>query len=129
MHESLFYQEYDCPLSSPLKLHKDSPEKREYPPIVFTYHNNSRSSQGRFEQGIYNYEPVIQGLIEAGITSENVNFFVEAIKKSDAITTVSESFGIESQDMSRGEGVSFAAREAAQAGKLTGIINGSNPHS
>ncbi|CDR33362.1 glycogen/starch synthase [Criblamydia sequanensis] len=112
-----------------LKLHNDSPEKRDYPPIVFTYHNNSRMAQGRFEQGIYNYEPVIQGLIQAGIASENVNFFVEAIKKSDAITTVSESFGIESQDMSRGEGVSFAAREAAQAGKLTGIINGSNPHS
>lgn len=111
-----------------LKLHKDSYEKKEVPPIVFTYHNNSRAAQGRFGQGIYNYEPVIQGLIEAGIATENINVFVETIHKADAITTVSETFGIESQDMRRGEGVSFATREAAEAGKLTGIINGSNPH-
>jgi alpha-1,4-glucan:alpha-1,4-glucan 6-glycosyltransferase len=111
-----------------LKLHKDVLEEKEVPPIVFTYHNNSRVAQGRFGQGIYNYGPVIQGLLEAGISTENVNAFVETIKKADAITTVSETFGIESQDMRRGEGVSFAAREAAEAGKLTGIINGSNPH-
>lgn len=113
-----------------LKLHKDNAQKKDdIPPIVFTYHNNSRGSQGRFAGGIYNYEPVIQGLIESGMASENVNAFVEVIKKADAVTTVSETFGIESQDMSHGEGVSFATREAAEAGKLTGIINGSNPHS
>lgn len=113
-----------------LKLYQDSKEnEEEIPPIVFTYHNNSRASQGRFAAGIYNYDPVIQGLIEAGIATENINVFVEVIKKADAVTTVSETFGIESQEILSGEGVSFAAREAAESGKLTGIINGSNPHS
>ncbi len=113
-----------------LKLQKSKAWREgSIPPIVFTYHNNSRAAQGRFISGIYNYDSIIQGLIEAGIATENVNVFVETLKKADAITTVSETFGIESQDMRQGEGVSFAARAAAEAGKLTGIINGSNPKS
>lgn len=115
-----------------LKLIKDDPEKwekGETPPIVFTYHNNSRAAQGRYGQGIYNYQPVIQGLIEAGFGVENLNVFVEVLNKVDAITTVSETFGVESQEMETGEGVSFATRDAASKGKLTGIVNGSNPHS
>jgi len=53
--------------------------------------------------------------------------FVQAVKMSDAVTTVSETFGLESQDSKLGEGVSFAVREAAKVGKLVGIINGTNP--
>lgn len=115
-----------------LKLHKDDPKgwkDEKIPPIVFSYHNNSRAAQGRFGQGIYNYAPVVQGLIESGITTEHMNAFVEVMRRADAVTTVSETFGVESQDMSTGEGVSFATREAAAQGKLTGIIHGSNPHS
>lgn len=110
-----------------LKLHQNTPQK-DIPPIVFTFHNNGRASQG-FGQGAYNYDPVIQGLIKTGIATENLNIFVETLKKADAITTVSETYGLESQDLARGEGVSFATREVAEMGKMTGIINGSNPHS
>ncbi|WP_158227795.1 glycogen/starch synthase [Estrella lausannensis] len=116
-----------------LKLKKENPKNWKtgtVPPIVFTYHNNSRGAQGRLSSsGIYNYDSVVQGLIEAGIASEKVNVFAEVLKVADCVTTVSETFAIESQEVETGEGVSFAVREAARMGKLTGIINGSNPHS
>ena len=114
-----------------LRLKSDDPqawEEKKIPPVVFTYHNNNRMAQGRFGQGVYNYNPVIQGLIQAGIATKEMNVFVETIKVADAVTTVSETFGIESQQAEKGEGISFAIREAAESGKLTGVINGSNPN-
>lgn len=97
------------------------------PPVVFTYHNNSRAAQGRFASGVYNYSPMVQGLVKAGIAAQGTNVFVDTIQIADAVTTVSETFGIESQQVSKGEGISFAIRDAAKSGKLTGVINGSNP--
>lgn len=113
-----------------LRLKSDDPQAwrdKKIPPIVFTYHNNNRMAQGRFGQGVYNYNPVIQGLIQAGIATKEMNIFVETVKSADAVTTVSETFGIESQQHEKGEGIAFAIREAAESGKLTGVINGSNP--
>lgn len=101
-------------------------QNRTIAPIVFTYHNNQRAAQGRLFHNQYNYEPVMQGLRQAGIGSTNVNLMVDAIKNADAVTTVSNSFAYESQSTDRGEGVSFAIREAARDGKLRGIVNGTN---
>lgn len=109
------------------KDHLKAWEEGKTPPIVFTFHNNSRAAQGRFAGCPYNYEPIAQGLVEAGIASENINAFVETLRIADCVTTVSPTFAIESQSVDTGEGVSFATREAASQGKLFGVINGSNP--
>ncbi len=102
-------------------------QNKEIAPIVFTYHNNQRmSAQGRYFHDIYNYEPVMQALQQAGITSQNINLMVEAVKKADSITTVSNSFAVESQSIEMGEGISFAMRDAAKEEKLHGIVNGTD---
>ena len=101
-------------------------QKREIAPIVFTYHNNQRMAQGRYFSQVYNYEPIIQSLRRNAIATQNVNLMVDAVKNADAVTTVSGSFAIESQSIERGEGVSFAIREAARTGKLSGVLNGTN---
>lgn len=106
---------------------KDTNDKR--PRIVMTYHNNGLAAQGEYRSSIYNYSPSIQGLVNAGIASQGTNVFVEMIRASDAVTTVSEKFAVESQRLASGAGVSYPVREAAEQGRLTGIINGSNPHS
>lgn len=113
-----------------LKLKKDHEEEwkeGKIPPVLFTYHNNNRSSQGRICMGAYSYDPVIKGYQDHGITDNHDNLFVKTLMLSDAVTTVSERFGIESQTVDYGEGVGFAVKQAAKVGKLTGIINGTNP--
>lgn len=112
-----------------LKLSKEHPEEwaeGKIPPTVFTFHNNNRSAQGRNMAGIYNYDPVIKALDNAGITTNNGNLFIETLDIADAVTTVSETFAKESQQPDLGEGISFAVRTAAKVGKLTGIVNGIN---
>ena len=109
------------------KDHLHEWEEGKTPPIVFTFHNNSRAAQGRYFQSVYNYDPIIQGLIQAGIASENLNAFVETLQIADSATTVSPTFALECQAVDSGEGISFATRDAAEKGKLFGIINGSNP--
>ncbi|MCX6990122.1 MAG: glycogen/starch synthase [Chlamydiae bacterium] len=96
-------------------------------PSVFTFHNNSRASQGRLETGCYSYDPVVKGFQDAGIIGLNHNFFLKTLLEADMITTVSKQFVRESQTSEYGEGGSFAVRHAARQGKITGILNGSNP--
>ncbi len=96
-------------------------------PSVFTFHNNSRAAQGRLETGCYSYDPVVKGFQDAGIIGLNHNFFLKTLLESDMITTVSKQFVQESQTSEYGEGVAFAVRKAAREGKITGILNGSNP--
>lgn len=101
------------------------------PAIMFTYHNNSRAAQGRvLGGGGYNYGGLSSAYFRWGILSEETdNLFVKMIEAADAVTTVSEKFAEESQDL-RGDtqGVSFALRAAARVGKLVGILNGANTH-
>lgn len=102
-------------------------QKGEIPPILFTYHNNNRCAQGRTALGPYNYDPVVKGLQHGGVATKNENLFVEMLSEvADGVTTVSETFGMESQQTEKGEGVSFCVRQAAKVGKLSGIINGVN---
>lgn len=112
-----------------LKLKQDHPEEwknGKISPILFTFHNNNRSAQGRIHLGPYNYDPIVKGYVESGITRKNDNLFVSILMTADAITTVSENFGLEAQQEKYGEEVSFAVRQAAKVGKLVGIINGTN---
>ena len=111
------------------KLAKHHPEEwkdRKIPPVVFTFHNNSRSAQGRTSAGIYNYDPALKAFQEAGLVEDNGNLFIETLKIADGVTTVSETFSQESQlpDPEKGHGISFAVKQSAKVGKLTGIING-----
>ena len=113
-----------------LKLKKDHREEwkqGKIPPVVFTFHNNNKSSQGRVSLGPYCYDPVINGYIQNGILDHNDNLFIKTLKVADQITTVSKSFAWETQQVDKGHGVSFAVRAAAKEGKLTGILNGNNP--
>lgn len=103
-------------------------ENGDIPPIVFTYHNNQQSNQGRINLGPYNYESVLTSYHRHGIVTNNENLFVNTLMTVDGVTTVSENFSRESQQVSQGKGVSFAVRQAAKVGKLAGIINGGNPH-
>jgi 1,4-alpha-glucan branching enzyme len=103
---------------------KDPSLKRT--PIVFTFHNNSRSAQGRVGIGAYNYTPVFKGLREIGILQEGENPFIKTLEAADMVTTVSENFAKEVQTEEFGEGISFALRKTAKAGRLLGIVNGTN---
>ncbi len=108
------------------KLNESGESKRK--PIVFTFHNNNRMAQGRLTSNAYNYHLLQEAYQEAGITSHNSNFFVETLKAADMVTTVSKTFGMEAQTPRLGEGISRSVKKTAEAGKLIGIINGSNPH-
>lgn len=109
------------------KEHSEEWNSGKIPAILFTYHNNNRAAQGRMNLGPYSYGPISKGFQDAGITKNHDNLFVRALLDSDAVTTVSESFGVESQTMRLGEGISFAIKGAAKVGKVTGIINGTDP--
>ena len=108
------------------KEHRKEWEEGLVPPMVFTFHNNSPSAQGRTYAGAYNYDPIIKQLQESGITNRNTNIFFETLNVADAVTTVSETFASEAQRPDLGGGVSFAVRQAAKVGKFAGIINGTN---
>jgi glycogen synthase len=75
------------------------------PPVVFTYHNNNDQVETRGD-----------------------NSFVKALEFSDAITTVSPTFGKESQDSGGGLGkhVGEYVKKAAFEHKLFGITNGNS---
>lgn len=110
-----------------LKLKKDHEKEwieGKIPPIFFTFHNNHRASQGRLVMGPYNYDPLIKGYQDAGILEKNENLFVLGLNMMDAGSTVSERFSFETQQLPFGKGASFAVKEAAKVGKLSGIING-----
>ncbi|MGC1878269.1 MAG: glycogen/starch synthase [Rhabdochlamydiaceae bacterium] len=112
-----------------LKLKKDHPDdwsQGKIPPVLFTYHNNSRGAQGRISQGPYSYTPTIKGYVEQGILEQDDNLFIRTLDQVDGVTTVSRSFAVESQQIDYGEGASFAVKRAAKVGKLVGIINGIN---
>lgn len=113
-----------------LKLKKDHPEQwanGEIPPVVFTYHNNNQSAQGRVSLGPYCYDPIVSGYVQHGILDHNDNLFIKTLEVVDQVTTVSKSFALETQQVQKGHGVSFAVKAAAKAGKLIGIINGTTP--
>ncbi len=112
-----------------LKLKNDNPQKwleGKVPPIVFTFHNNNRVAQGRLFQGNDVRKNLSSFFLDKEILKAHENLFISAIATADSVTTVSETFGLEAQQYKFGEGVSFIVREAAKAGKLTGIINGVN---
>lgn len=108
------------------KEHEEEWKKGILPPIVFTFHNNNRCAQGRSFVGIYNYDPIMKALQETGVAKDHVNLFAKTLQIADAITTVSETFGLDSQLPELGEGVSPIVRHAAKVGKFAGIINGAN---
>ena len=112
-----------------LALQKHYPDewtKGALPPVVFTFHNNMRSAQGRLLTG-EGGTAATDAFIDAGITSTNDNLFVRILDTADMVTTVSEQFGKEAQQEQYGEGVGFSVREAAKQGKLIGIVNGVTP--
>lgn len=112
-----------------LKLKKDleesSTSENPRPAIVFTYHNNAKYAQGEID-GHANSQ--YNGFDKWDISdSVNPNLFISMIKEADIVNTVSETFAKESQSTDLGEGVAFAVRSAAKAGKLFGILNGNIP--
>ncbi|MBA2368877.1 MAG: glycogen/starch synthase [Candidatus Protochlamydia sp.] len=108
------------------KDHKTEWEEGTIPPVVFTFHNNTRCAQGRILGSPYNFDPIVKALQESRILENNGNLFVEMLNLADSITTVSETFSKETQLPELGEGVAFAVQNAAKVGKLTGILNGVN---
>lgn len=93
----------------------------EIPPVVFTFHNNNGGAQG-----IYARES-IPTLQQLGIRRE-LNMLTEALRIADHVTTVSHTFSLEAQSQTLGAGIHSSMQTAARRGKLTGILNGSNPN-
>jgi glycogen synthase len=56
-----------------------------------------------------------------------MNTMLDAIENSDQVVTVSKTFAREMQSPSLGFGIDSWMRKAAHEGKLSGIVNGSNP--
>lgn len=110
-----------------LRNQKEKWSNGEIPPVVFTFHNNNRVSQGALEGGMYSTDGMAQAYIRHKITTKNDNLFIKTVEIADAVTTVSNGFVTEAQYQTTGEGVSWAIRLAAKIGKLFGVINGSNP--
>ncbi|MCB1134841.1 MAG: glycogen/starch synthase [Chlamydiia bacterium] len=92
------------------------------PPVVFTFHNNNRAAQG-----VYDYPERLRSLQRYGVADGHSNLFVEALRIADGVTTVSETFALESQRPDLGASVQSEVNAAAAQGKLAGILNGSNP--
>jgi 1,4-alpha-glucan branching enzyme len=112
-----------------LKLKKKPAEswaQNKAPAIVFTFHNNQKPAQGRLYSDAYSYSPIIHGYVKHKIINHNENLFTSTLLQADAITTVSETFAKESQEVSKGAGISCSVRQAARIGKITGILNGAN---
>lgn len=118
---------HDWHVASTMHALKSVLPEEDVPPVVFSYHNNGRPAQGRIQPGCYSYDPVIRSFQESGVAGTNENLFVSTLLGADMVTTVSRQFGLESQTLRYGEGVSFATQKIAMEGKLVGILNGANP--
>jgi len=103
------------------RRHPDEWKKGVLPPVVFTYHNNNPAAQG-----IYEDSNSVAYLKQAGIEQPGMNGLVQAMRDSDAVTTVSEKFAHESKSKHLGAGIEKAVGESAKRDKLIGILNGSN---
>jgi len=89
-------------------------------PLVFTFHNN-------LDQGVYWSEKQLQVLDNMGLGKSARNLMVEAFYNAHQITTVSRTFAKEAQGKLLGRGIDPELRKVAYQGRLTGIVNGSNP--
>lgn len=102
-------------------------KEKKLPPVVFTFHNLCVGS------GVYNYHEMDKSLKDLGLLDNHVNLFVEALKASDYITTVSKKYGIEVQeDLDNTKSDKFSEEwkirseilKVAREGRLRGIVNG-----
>jgi 1,4-alpha-glucan branching enzyme len=90
-------------------------------PGVFIIHNNNYGAQGVFDR----VSAEIPGFF--GNSSSGLNIMLEAIARADQVVTVSKTFALEMQTKALGSGIDLWMREITVQGKLSGIINGSNP--
>ncbi len=90
---------------------------------MFTFHNNNPAAQG-----IYNYKEATDSLKKIGIDEGETNFLVKALNDADAVTTVSPTFALEAMSPQLGASIDSTVAHAAEKGKLTGVLNGSNPN-
>jgi len=94
------------------------------PPLVYTFHNLAPHAQG-----IYSGEEAKEELQKAGLKRNWINTAASAMDKADAVTTVSETFSqeVQSHNTLFNGYLGQEVRNVAMQGKLTGIVNGSNP--
>ncbi|MBS3904630.1 MAG: 1,4-alpha-glucan branching enzyme [Simkania sp.] len=89
------------------------------PATVFVIHNNNY-------QGDYGPEDV-EILRMFGDSRSGRNVMLDAMAVADQVVTVSPGFAVEMQQAPLGAGIDSSMRRLAYDGKLTGILNGSNP--
>ncbi len=113
--------------------HIDEWKKGETPATVFTFHNNlcHTAYEGKDEKSV-------AILKELGLPRQGANSFIEGLKDSEVVTTVSKKFGMEAQDpnfkITEHEwndpvlkaGLHTHVKQAAWEGKLVGVPNGNN---
>lgn len=102
------------------KSHPEEWAQGRTPATVFTYHNTA-------EPNTY-YDDTTQYLADIGLPKRSMNSFIEALDDADAVTTVSETFGKETQTTNPdfANGMHSFVHTAAGKGKLFGIVNGNS---
>ncbi|MBM3207185.1 MAG: hypothetical protein FJZ57_01070, partial [Chlamydiae bacterium] len=91
------------------------------PASVFIIHNNNYGCQGVFEGKDATLLPLF------GDQRLGMNSMLDGIENSDEIVTVSKTFAEEMQKPYLGFGIDPWMRQTAHKGRLSGIVNGSNP--
>lgn len=98
--------------------HPEEWRQGKTPATLLTLHNN-------MEQGLYDSDETFPILARHGL-HEKANSSIEGIRESDAVTTVSKTFGKEAQTKAFGRGLDPFVKKAALEGKFFGITNGNS---
>jgi ADP-glucose type glycogen/starch synthase len=107
---------------APLLKRMDPQYNSLTPALVYTFHNNNWAAQGAY------HSPNKRDLLWTyDIPFKKPNLMATAISMADAVSTVSETFAQEAQTKHLGFGLQKDVTHAALQGKLSGIVNGSNP--
>lgn len=100
----------------------------ESPATVFTFHNNSESSQVILYNGHGPSEESMRIFSRFGLDERQLKHaFRQGIERSEVANTVSETFAKEAQSALLGRGVESIVKQAALRHKVYGILNGNDP--
>jgi glycogen synthase len=93
----------------------------ELPAMGLVVHNNNYGCQGIYG-GVETEIPAL-----FGEDKEGMSVMLKAMTWADHVVTVSPTFAMEMQGSTLGAGIEERVRDVAERGRLTGILNGSNP--
>lgn len=122
-YDAVIFHDWHAAWAIDLLARKQTEEWQQghIPALGLVIHNNNYGCQGVYT----GQEKLIPGFF--GEQIEGMNVMTRAMTWADHVITVSPSFAMEMQSKTLGAGIEDKVRDLATRGRLTGILNGSNP--